>query len=82
MAITQATTVVTLLVVFKRLFAVVSNQKVVILGTIGWLLIGLLFPIANFTARHVQQDDVNEWVLYAVLGLWVVGRPVGLLWNA
>jgi hypothetical protein len=80
MAITQVVTVLTLIVIFKPLFSAVSNRSIVILGAAGWLILGLFFPTANLVSTMVQDGHVGRWVLWLTLGMWVTGRPMGLLW--
>jgi hypothetical protein len=80
MAVTQLVTVPTLMLVFPRLWNVLPNRSVVMLGAFGWVLLAVFFPLASYTARAVEMGSLPHWCLYPVLGMWVIGRPMGLLW--
>jgi len=80
MSLEQLFTTVTLLFIFKRLFGVVSNRAIVLLSAISWLILASSFPFLNLVAVHIQQRHSSQWSLYALLGLMIVIRILGLIY--
>jgi hypothetical protein len=80
MALTQVFTVITLFCLFRPLYARFSNRTIVMMGATGWVILTVFFPLASFVARQGQSNEKIQWLLYPLLGMWVLGRPMGLLW--